>query len=270
MISSKNGTCGIVKVAKYFPRTPLPITPGFKNIQIHSGARGFGRQLSPFILKNEKGQLIENVWQFSKFYDHVNKQRIYKSRYSRDTIVWEHPREFHAITTNNITNNICDNNREIIANININDDNKEPNSKYWAWREKGMNNQYPVRYPNGYAGRNKCICSILGNKKNYKKLGYIEARKKIYCAEFIKIVPHIKEFKEMQVVLRSGTNIQLIEYDGPDYRLNYYPYNLLSSDNKGITITKDVILHLLNDETKPFGHGYVIASLLLGGKDWLK
>ena len=68
----------------------------------------------------------------------------------------------------------------------------------------------------------------------------------------------------------NGTNLQLIEVDGPDPSLSFAPYDQISYDNPGLDINEQNIKMLLNDERKPFGHGYVIATLLLGKEEWLK
>jgi len=37
-----------------------------------------------------------------------------------------------------------------------------------------------------------------------------------------------------------------------------------------LTIDKLTIRDLLHDSRRPFGHGYVLAALLLGGESWLQ
>jgi hypothetical protein len=69
--------------------------------------------------------------------------------------------------------------------------------------------------------------------------------------------------------LNSVENLQIIEVDGPVPNLNYYPYNKISVNDPGLKITEKRIKTLLNDTRKPFGHGYVIAALLLDGEKWL-
>ena len=112
----------------------IPVTDGYLNVMVKNYKTGLGHTLSPYFLKNAKGQLMECIWQFSKSYSSVTAQRQYSSKYqygNSDYLVWEHPAEKHV------------------------DEKGEPNNKYWKWRKKGMNNPKPVRYPNGYAGRKK-------------------------------------------------------------------------------------------------------------------
>ena len=86
--------------------------------------------LSPYCLKNESGELMENIWQFSKIYRQVGKQSIKYSNWD-NRIIWEHDSEVH-ILDNKIT------------------------KEYWAWREKGFKCKYHV----GYTNRGKCVGSI--------------------------------------------------------------------------------------------------------------
>lgn len=246
-IKKKAKKMGLVKVAKYNYKTGiLPVSKGYINVLIHtkSQKQELGKQLSPYVLKNINEQLIENVWQFSKIYPTVYKQRQSIHRNQPNVIVWEHDQEQHYI-------------------------NDKPTDSYWKWREKGMNNWYAVRYPNGFKGRHECKGCIVGTKDDYKILGYIESRKAVYCKEYIDSAPLTDDFKTLKSMLNNGKNLQLIEVDGPDYNLNYAPYDQISKDNPGLDITEDTIKMLLNDPRKPFGHGYVVAALLLDGQEWL-
>lgn len=251
-----------VAVAKYYPGKPLPPLPAsneggtWKNILIHTSPKDVGGPLSPYLLKNEQGQLLENVWQFSKVYKHVSKQRTpLNGKYRPDVIIWEHPEEVH-----------------------VNDDTGEVNDAYWAWRQKGMNNAYAVRYPNGFHGRKECVCSVIQNKHiidgkevvTLERLNYIEARKRIYCAEYARLAPRTQAFKQLRDLLAQGISLQLVEVDGPDPTLSYPPYDSISKEKPGMLMDEATIRLLVNDARKPFGHGFVIAALLLDGAEWIK
>lgn len=245
--SKKENVQGRIKVAKYFPGKPMPkAPPGYRNILIHTSAKRLGGALSPYLLCNEKGQLLENIWQFAKIYRRVRAQRASKSRFQPNEIIWEHPEEQHIGAD-----------RTILA-------------AYWAWRRKGMNNPHAVRYPNGFKHRAECVACLWVVDGKLEWLDYIAARKHVYCGEYTRLAPPHPEFKKLQALLQSGVNLQLVEVDGPDPQLDFYPYDALSSESPGLIIDETVIRALLNDDRKPFGHGYVIAALLLGGSEWLK
>lgn len=259
---------GEVRVAKYYPGKDVPRMENFKTILIHTSPHDIGGPLSPYVLKNEKGQLLENVWQFSKLYPFVSAQRIPLGRFHPKVIIWQHPQEIHVDMNSN-----------------------EPLETYWAWREKGMNNRYAVRYPNGFHGRKNCICSIWADSlshssssssaalssssvasnsaSSYERLGYIGARKVIYCGEYIRLAPKTDAFKHLQSLHQHGQNLLIVEVDGPDPTLEYSPYNQISINSPGLLICEETIKLLVNDPRKPFGHGYVIASLILGGESWM-
>ncbi len=99
--------------------------------------------LGPYELTNSKGHIMENIYQFSKIYPKIPYSKQRQSRFD-PTIIWEHQAEIHI------------------------DEEGDPTDDYFKWREKGMNNQYPVRYPVGYNYRHTCVGSLiqLDNKNN--------------------------------------------------------------------------------------------------------
>ena len=232
---------GQVYVAKYYPNQPLPPppTPGCRNILIHISAKDFAGALSPFVLRNEQGQLLENVWQFSKLYKRVyaQKQLLYKKTPATSPLLWEHAAETHVDSSTG-----------------------EPNEAYWAWRSKGMNNTFAVRYPNGFHGRKECVCALWEGKR----LDYIEARKQIYLGEYLRLAPKVPVFQQLcRMVNEEGTNVQLIEVDGPDPTLNYWPYE---KGKSSMLMDEKKLEFLLNDKNRPFGHGFVLALMILTQK----
>ena len=208
-----------------------PISRGFRNVVIH-----VNDPLSPYIVKNEQGQILENIWQFAKVYPEVKAQRIPVSRWKPNgAVMWEHTAGKHLVE-NVLT------------------------PEYFEWREKGMNNQYAVRYPVGFHDRHKCVFSWW----NGERLDYIQARKKIYCGEYKRLIQNDPAFLRLKERLDSGENLQIAEVDGPDHTLTFPPYDRLGPTEKGLTMDYETTEILLNDTRKPFGHGYTIAALLLG------
>ncbi len=70
--------------------------------------------------------------------------------------------------------------------------------------------------------------------------------------------------------MEAGRSIQIVEVDGPDPTLTYPPYDKISKEEPGMLMDEETIRLLVNDPKKPFGHGFVIAALLLDGQDWLR
>lgn len=253
---------GSVRVQRYMPyetrvqiggeKLSVPSGPGrtyypnTRDVVIHSSNVGFGGSLSPFHLRDESGRIMENVWQFAKLYPSVEAQRQPMSRrWQLQTIIWEHGAETH---TGGAPDHV-------------------PNDAYWAWRAKGMANKYAVRYPVGYHARHTCLCHVTDQGD---KLDYIEARKRIYCEFYVRHGQHKQDFLEMKRMLGSGTDVQILDVDGPDFSLDYAPYDSISANDRGMIMSEECVRMLLHDTRKPFGHGFVIAALLMDGHAWLK
>ena len=81
---------GLVMVTKYHPKYPIDLKPyekeGFVSVLIHTSGKTFGGDLSPYILKDEEGHILENIWQFSKVYPKVTAQKQPISRFQPKTI----------------------------------------------------------------------------------------------------------------------------------------------------------------------------------------
>lgn len=256
--SLNNNSRGHVRVAKYYPKTGiLPPTRypdgDYVNVLIHTKPGGLGGDLSPYVLRDEQNRLLENVWQFSKVYDVVQAQSVPLNRYQPSRgLIWSHPAEKHW-----------------------NSETNEPTNEYWLWRRKGETNKYAVRYPAGYLARHKVKFCLWNNSGKWQRLGYIAARKKIYVGEYVRLTKNHPAFGNLQKMVNSGTNIQLVEVDGPDPGFttpegNYFPYTEISLKYPGLLLSEDVVKTLVNDPKKPFGHGFVIGSLLLGGQSWME
>lgn len=224
----------------------VPEYPNFKPVVVHTEkwkgtkkAPGYP-SLSPYVLKNKKGEIMENIWHAQKVWPNVPNIKTPKSQFDRTTI-WEHPEEIHV------------------------DENKEPNEKYWKWREKLLKNQHPVRYPASHKNRKNALYSL--KEKGDKKLSYVEARKEIYIPEYVKLVREQKDYKDLKKRLESGENLLIVEVDGPTQEsMPYYQKKYKVSDDwikdHSIKATKENIDIMLNDERHSFGHGYCLAMAL--------
>ncbi len=222
-----------------------PSYGGFTKVLVLTKCSTYG-SLSPYVLKDINGSIMENAWQFQKIYSKVPKSIQYYSRWDK-RVIWDHCAETHAI----IEDNIC-----------------TPTPEYWIWRNKGLNAKYAIRYPVGYNHRHKCIGHIFNNSGQWELLNYIDARKKIYSPLYIGLVKEEPLFKQLKQRLINGENLLIIEVDGPHQEsLSYY------KDKYGVTdtfIEQDTMLAtpsniniMLNDSKHPFGHGYCLAMALL-------
>ena len=220
-----------------------PSYPGFTNIVVLSKSTEYG-SLSPFLLKDEKGRLLENVYQFQKVYEKVPATT---QRYSRwdPTVIWSNPAETHAIFSNGIWNLL---------------------PAYFEWRQRGMNNPYPIRYPVGYYHRHKCLFAL--KEGSLTQLDYIQSRIEIYMPLYMNSVKKEPQFAELKQRLQSGENLLIIDVDGPHQEsLSYYQEKCGVStdfiDQNSIVCTKENMAIMLNDPKHPFRHGYCLGVALL-------
>uniref|UniRef100_A0A6C0EK58 Uncharacterized protein n=1 Tax=viral metagenome TaxID=1070528 RepID=A0A6C0EK58_9ZZZZ len=220
-----------------------PSYPNFKQIICMTKSTAYG-ELSPYCLKNEKGQILENVWQFSKLYDHVPYSRQTYSRYD-SRVIWEHKAERHV------------------------NDTGSPTQDYWRWRERGMNASDPIRYPVGFRHRTHVRTALHKIGENeYLELDYIDARKEIYLPLYLNAVKKEAKFARLKRMLKEGQNLLIIEVDGPHQESMFY-YQQKYGVNDDFIVNDTMLaseenLHImLNDDKHPFGHGYCLAWALL-------
>jgi hypothetical protein len=217
-----------------------PSYPGFTPVIVLTKSSPYG-ELGPYVLKDEEGRIMENIWQFSKVYAWVPKTQQKYSRWD-STLIWDYPEEVHMT-------------------------NGKLNSKYWKWRDQGMHNEYPVRYPVGNTKHRK-ECLYCLKEKDGKELNYVEARKEIYLDVYGRLVKQQPKFKKLQERLKNGENLLIIEVDGPHQESLEYYKETYGVDNNFInqhTILVDLanMEIMLNDTKHCFGHGYCLAIALL-------
>lgn len=175
-------------------------------------------QITPYYLKDSEEHIFECIWQGSKVYQSVDPQHEIKA----GQVIWSHPGETHLI-------------------------NDKLTTQFWKWRKKLWNNPYPVRFPNGFYGRHKCLYALWYENGEWIKLPYIPARKKIYCKVYAELVQATEAYKMLKELYDSGQSLQICEMDV----------------RPGL-ITEEVLIEELNNETQSYGHGYVLCACLMG------
>lgn len=196
--------------------------------------------LSPYDLRDENGHIMENIWQFSKCYATVPKSIQYYSQWNKK-VIWDWPAQIHI-------------------------DNNELTSEYFQWRNAGFANPYAVRYPVGYNYRNTVVCSY-DNDGN--RLDYVSARKQIYTKVYSRLAKQTPEFQELRQKLLAGTNLLIVDVDGPHQEsLDHYKklYNVDDNfiEKHSMLATTENLNIVLYDTKHSFGHGYVLAAALQG------
>jgi hypothetical protein len=213
--------------------------------------------INPFDLKNERNQIMEDIWQFSRLYRYVPRSKQYKSRWDK-TVIWDHPAEIHV-----------DPGTDVI------------NEKGKAWILKGLNNKEAVRYPATYEHRVNCIGVLppalrlrleAGEKDVVIKVSDLlnipEGRKQVYIQEYTQLLIQHPLYKELQARLLKGENLLICEIDGPRQdSLQYYKDNYNVDDtfieNHTMLATEKNLDILLHDGKHSYGHGFCVARALL-------
>jgi len=237
-------TLGKIKVGRIIYSNGKPVHPsyeGYTPIVVLTKSSPYG-ELGPYVLKDDEGKIMENIWQFSKVYPWVPATKQIYSRWD-STVIWNHPKEIH-----------------IDANTG------EPNDVYWAWREKGMNAKEAIRYPVG-SGTHRARCMHILTDKG-EKLGLVEGRKQVYMKVYCALARKEESFEKLKKRLEGGENLLIIEVDGPHQEsLEYYKNTYRVNDDFIVDHTIDINIYnmgiMLRDPKHSFGHGFCLASALL-------
>lgn len=126
------------------------------------------------------------------------------------------------------------------------DDAGNPTDEYYKWAREGWESPTAKRYPMGRAAR------PLYSLWDGARLGYIDARKQIYCQLYSATVETTPAYEQLcdeySRCVDNGVKLYLRDYDGYAMKTTY----------------KDVI----NDPTKKMGHAFVLAMMLEGSHEW--
>lgn len=125
------------------------------------------------------------------------------------------------------------------------DENNEPNQSYFDWAQKGWNKRVADRYPMGRGA--KPLYSLWDGEK----LGYVEARKKIYLPLYAMAVRNTQAFAKLREAFETASK-------------NETALVLQDFDAHNIDVMNHDLNKIVNNDNIKFGHGYVLAMMLLG------
>ncbi len=117
----------------------------------------------------------------------------------------------------------------------------EPSRDYYSWRDKGWADKWAHRYPMG-----------KGRKPEYslwdgEKLGYIEARKRIYATIYAKYVARTVAYSLLEELYKEHGEVTLKSYDAYDHI------------KLGMSLVE-----VINNPHRKMGHAFVLAMMLEG------
>ena len=127
------------------------------------------------------------------------------------------------------------------------DDEGEPTLDYWKWAKQGWANEKAVRFPMGKGAKPEF--SLWDGQK----LGYIEARKKIYAPTYAELVVETEAYRQLELMYHSGAFdvIWLRDFDGYDNQAAGLDYE-----------------QVLNYPKRKMGHAFVLAMCLTDQRVW--
>jgi len=121
------------------------------------------------------------------------------------------------------------------------DKNGNPSESWYYWRRGGVMDDKAHRYPMGKGAIPEY--SYL----NGEKLGYIEARKKIYAPIYAHHVKPTASFESLKSLYDTGRDITLLDYDAYDHA------------QLGMSL-----IDVINNPKRKMGHAFVLIMMLEG------
>ena len=87
------------------------------------------------------------------------------------------------------------------------------------------------------------------------ELDYVESRKNVYVPEYYELVRGNAVLTSLAERIASGEDIVVYDFDGPRTK---------SGDVTCEVVTLELLQEKIDDVSRPFGHGYIIAGILAG------
>lgn len=125
------------------------------------------------------------------------------------------------------------------------DENGDPTDEWWKWAKAGWNNPKAVRYPMGKGVK------PLYHYWDGEKLGYIEARARIYCPLYAQALERTDAWQKLKGIYEEKGEIKIWSFDCYDHRALGMSY-----------------ADVLRCKTRKMGHGFVIGALLENQRVW--
>ena len=123
-----------------------------------------------------------------------------------------------------------------------------PHSVTKSW---WLNNKAPKRrYPKS-KGKKVLFAKFDDIKGN---LDYVESRKKMYVPEYYNLVKDREQVGYYRELLKKGKDVVIFDFDGPRKE---------NGDVDCKLVTLEYLRKKIEETHFPFGHGFVVASLLL-------
>ena len=86
------------------------------------------------------------------------------------------------------------------------------------------------------------------------KLDYLQSRKQVYVPLYSQMVEDRESLSSLKDMLEKGISLIIYDFDGP----------FIGNTPVVLPVTLVLLKEKINDLTRPFGHGYLVAGLLAG------
>ena len=126
----------------------------------------------------------------------------------------------------------------------------------WAKTEAEFHAPGDMRRPAGKGNSKNCKYAWWKVEGEFRKLGYVAARKAIYIPLYAKAVVKTEAYRRLVELRDAGKNLMLIDFDGYN---PYHPHYGFGSDDSVRTYNDVIHCPLLL-----MGHGFTLAMLLEG------
>ena len=153
----------------------------------------------------------------------------------------------------------------------------EISDDFWEWRKswydkKRVINKIESRRPHSLLGYkdSDALFSVIYEEGEYKRLTYVEARKKLYITEYAKLVIKTSSYKWIKKLYDEGRKIALVDFDGYNYYYDVAKEKLYNTYRNKVNVSKEEYLKLntmkdvVNCGFTPMGHSFIIKMLLEG------
>lgn len=124
----------------------------------------------------------------------------------------------------------------------------DPVMSRWWWREQTLPKR---RYP---LGKGKRVLHAIFEDISDERMDYISSRKLVYVPQYAKLIENSEALGYWRTQLQMGQNIIVYDFDGP---------RLEDGDVTSELCSLQLLRTKINDTCHPFGHGYVVAALLM-------
>lgn len=119
------------------------------------------------------------------------------------------------------------------------EENDQIKDSYFEWSESGWSDERAYRYPAGKGAK------PLFSYWDGERLGYVDARKKIYAPLYAEAVEKTSAYKQLKELHELSDELYLWDFDS-------YDHHAMGMDWKDV----------MNYEKKKMGHGFVLAMML--------